>query len=299
MVKRIVFGALLIGLIVGVFAADGWLGGHKVHGGLEAFVPTLPLAILTGLLVAFGYRELAHMAASAQVHISKTVGVIAAVIVATFPAWRMLLPPAGERPMQGVVASTRPLLLLALIVLVIFIDQLRSRQTEGIIRRVAGSLLGVCYLGVGGAMILAIRTDFGLKALVLFLVAVKCTDIGAYFVGKAIGRHKLIPWLSPKKSWEGLIGGLVVAAAASAVTVWLANPVLPIRASISLPAAAAFGAIVGLFGQAADLCESALKRDAGCKDAGAVVPEFGGVLDMVDSPLLSAPVAYVLLAFAR
>lgn len=299
MVKRIVFGALLIALIVGVFAADWWLGNHKVRGGLEAFVPMLPLATLTGLLVLVGYRELAHMAAGAQVNISRTVGAIAAVAVATFPVWRTLLPPVGERELQGPIGSTRPLLLLSLIVLMLFIDVLRGRQTEGVIRRVAGSVLAVCYLGVGGAMILAIRTDFGLKALVLFLVAVKFTDMGAYFVGKAIGRHKLIPWLSPKKSWEGLIGGLVAAAGASAATVWLANPVLPGRTSVSLPAAAVFGVIVGLFGQVADLCESALKRDAGCKDAGQLVPEFGGVLDMLDSPLLSAAVAYVLMAVVR
>ena len=124
----------------------------------------------------------------------------------------------------------------------------------------------------------------------LFLAAVKCTDIGAYFVGSAVGRHKLIVWLSPGKSWEGLIGGLAFAAGVSILVAWAW------KIDAAVWEAAVFGVAVALAGQFGDLCESLLKRSARVKDSGAALPEFGGVLDLLDSPLLAAPVGYVLLA---
>ena len=147
------------------------------------------------------------------------------------------------------------------------------------------------YLSIGAAMILMINQGYGVPIFVLFLVAVKGTDIGAYFTGSFIGKHKLIPWLSPGKTWEGLIGGLAFAAGASILVVHLMGIWL------AFWQAAVFGVVVGLAGQFGDLCESLLKRSANLKDSGAAVPEFGGVLDILDSPLLAAPVAYALLVF--
>jgi phosphatidate cytidylyltransferase len=143
--------------------------------------------------------------------------------------------------------------------------------------------------------------EYGLRALVLFLVAVKGTDVGAYFVGSAIGRHKLVPWLSPSKTWEGLLGGLAFGVGCSVGFVALFAPVFSADTTddITLLEAAVFGLVLGAFGQGADLCESAIKRDAGLKDAGRTVPGFGGVLDVIDSCLLSSPVAYVLLGMFR
>ncbi|MCP4379805.1 MAG: phosphatidate cytidylyltransferase, partial [bacterium] len=115
-------------------------------------------------------------------------------------------------------------------------------------------------------------------------------DIGAYFTGSAIGKHKLIPWLSPGKSWEGLIGGLVTAAGVSILITHLAG------LEIAIWQSAIFGVVIGLAGQFGDLCESLLKRSAKLKDSSKMVPEFGGILDIIDSPLLAAPVAYALFA---
>ncbi|RPI58417.1 MAG: CDP-archaeol synthase [Planctomycetaceae bacterium] len=128
----------------------------------------------------------------------------------------------------------------------------------------------------------------------MFLVAVKCTDIGAYFTGSAIGRHKLIPWLSPGKTWEGLLGGMAAAAGVSVLAVWamdihIAGSALPFWRAV------VFGVVVGLIGQFGDLSESLMKRSVNVKDSGAVVPEFGGVLDILDSPLLAAPAGYLML----
>jgi phosphatidate cytidylyltransferase len=126
----------------------------------------------------------------------------------------------------------------------------------------------------------------------MILLCVKFTDIGAYFGGRALGRRKLIPWLSPGKTWEGLFFGLLTAAAVGAVcAVWIDE-----RRGYSMYwwKGAIFGAVIGGIGQAGDLLESLMKRDAEVKDSGSLIPGFGGVLDVIDSPLLAAPFAYLL-----
>jgi phosphatidate cytidylyltransferase len=120
---------------------------------------------------------------------------------------------------------------------------------------------------------------------------VKFTDIGAYFTGKSIGRHKLIAWLSPGKTWEGLIGGLLVAALVGAACA-------PFLVEVEWWQGLIFGAIFGFVGQCGDLLESLMKRDAEVKDSGNTIPGFGGVLDVIDSPLVTAPVAYLLFSLA-
>ena len=122
---------------------------------------------------------------------------------------------------------------------------------------------------------------------VAILLCVKFTDIGAYFTGKSLGRHKLIYWLSPGKTWEGLAGGLVFAAAVGAGCAAFLDEMTWWQGLI-------FGPIVGFVGQCGDLLESLMKRDADVKDSGSVIPGFGGVLDVIDSPLVAAPVAYLM-----
>ncbi len=248
------------------------------------------------VLVAAGHRELVALAAGAGVPMLGVSAMLGAMAVATLPFWRQGLQtgPHGE---------FLALLVLSAVVTALFADQLIRYAMRDAIGRIGASLLAVCYLGVCGAMTLSIRIQYGLKAFALFVLAVKAADVGAYFVGTAVGRHKLVPRLSPKKSWEGLLGGLMLGGAAAAGFVAAADPVFGFldgpAMNMHVPAAAVFGVVVGLIGQGADLCESALKRDAKRKDAGQVVPGFGGVLDVVDSPLLAAPAAYVILALLR
>jgi phosphatidate cytidylyltransferase len=127
----------------------------------------------------------------------------------------------------------------------------------------------------------------------MILLCVKFTDIGAYFGGRALGRHKLIPWLSPGKTWEGLFFGLLTAAAVGAAFSFFIGTE---RENFHLPwwKGAIFGAVIGGIGQLGDLLESMMKRDADVKDSGSMIPGFGGVLDVIDSPLLAAPFAYLL-----
>ena len=126
-------------------------------------------------------------------------------------------------------------------------------------------------------------------ALAIFIP--KCCDIGAYTAGRMVGRHRMTPVISPGKTWEGLAGGLVTAVAA-AVALNRLGPVLPGEGPASDVAAAGFGLTVGGAGVLGDLAESLIKRQYRQKDASHVMPGFGGVLDVVDSILFAAPVAY-------
>jgi phosphatidate cytidylyltransferase len=115
----------------------------------------------------------------------------------------------------------------------------------------------------------------------------KGCDIGAYFTGRLLGRHHMTPLLSPKKTWEGAAGGMV-ASVAIAIGINRLGPVLP----LGLAGEIGFGATVGAAGMLGDLAESLIKRDCQKKDASQAVPGFGGMLDVVDSVVFAAPVAY-------
>ena len=172
------------------------------------------------------------------------------------------------------------------------------KQTQGAAAAGASAILALVYLGLLPGMYLMIR-DAGYSAWVIaaIMLIVKACDIGAYFTGSLIGRHKLIPWLSPGKTWEGLVGGMVVSGlCAMALAAWynLLHPDQP----IALWYAPLAGLVLGLLGQIGDLIASLLKRDAGVKDWATTIPGFGGAMDVGDSLLLVAPVAYWLLTLA-
>ncbi len=156
---------------------------------------------------------------------------------------------------------------------------------------VAAALAGTLYVGLLVYFYL-IRTLDGGGLWILFLLACTWTgDTMAYLVGKKLGRIKLAPLLSPGKTLEGALGGLVGSVTA-AVVVYAFNPVLPLSLTVLL------GLIIGISGLLGDLFESSLKRTAGIKDAGGVIPGHGGVLDRFDSLLFAAPAAYYsILAF--
>ena len=115
-------------------------------------------------------------------------------------------------------------------------------------------------------------------------------DTGAYVVGRTIGRHKLAPRVSPKKTWEGAIASVVVAVAAGVLYLWRFIPSVPIEVAIPLTA------VVNMAGQLGDLAESAMKRGANLKDSGGLLPGHGGFLDRVDSTLFALPVVWAWVA---
>ena len=134
-------------------------------------------------------------------------------------------------------------------------------------------LLGIAYIASAIAALIYLRSE-NLNILLAVFLVVWTGDIAAYFVGKRFGRHKIVPSISPGKSWEGLAGSVI---ASAVVAAWL-GAVAPIPHAI-------LGAVFAVLGLGGDLFESALKRRAGVKDSGALIPGHGGLFDRVDALL--------------
>ena len=160
------------------------------------------------------------------------------------------------------------------------------------------TILGVFFVAFLGGFIVSMRVGFdnmtvpflSTKLLGFFFLVVMGADTGAYYVGKNFGKHKLAPQISPGKTWEGVVGGLILSSLFALISSLTFFPELNYKISIPL---AILMSVVGLLG---DLTESAMKRGAGAKDAASVLPGHGGLLDRLDSLLFNAPVLYY---FAR
>ena len=154
-------------------------------------------------------------------------------------------------------------------------------------RNAALTLAAVLYPGALLAHAPLLRGgEQGLEWVVLLLVVTFSTDTGAFFVGKAIGKRPLAPSISPNKTWEGAIGGFLAAILAAFIAAWA----LDIDAG--LPLIAILGALMGVVGQLGDLFESKLKRLAGVKESGRLLPGHGGVLDRLDSIVFNLALVY-------
>jgi phosphatidate cytidylyltransferase len=170
------------------------------------------------------------------------------------------------------------------------VEMARYREPGAAVPRLALTMFVVAYLGLLASCFARLRwlpEHTGL-ILTLTIFVPKCGDIGAFFTGRFLGRHRMTPILSPKKTWEGFAGGMV-AAVLTSVGLSNAGPVF----AGGIPEAAAFGLLVGVAGVLGDLAESLIKRDCQTKDASQSIPGFGGLLDVIDSVLFAAPVAYV------
>jgi phosphatidate cytidylyltransferase len=191
--------------------------------------------------------------------------------------------------------------LLAFAVVVFSIRILGERQAQSRVETLAASLFGLIYVPVMlqyFVRIISIHTPRESTGLVLFLwvIAVsKFCDVGALLVGTAIGKRRMAPVISPKKSWEGAVGGLLTSALIGAGIVYWAHDYMPIRMT---PLIAALIAVpIGALGIVADLVESIIKRRATIKDSGATIPGIGGMFDVTDSLILTAPAAYFAFCF--
>jgi len=177
---------------------------------------------------------------------------------------------------------------VAVSMLVIMIVRLFSaRPVDGAMEDVASTFLGVFYVAMLFAFQVAIRTGpDGKQWLVFMYFIIWATDIGAYSIGRPFGKHRLYEKVSPKKSMEGLAGALAASAGMALLCrVWFMPP-------ISMPEAVIIALALAVIGTIGDLVESLLKRSAGVKDSGGLIPGHGGILDRMDSMLFAAPVLY-------
>lgn len=310
---RLIFGPIMIAALIGIVVLDSFLDRVDLTGTPAQtffFGRTYPPAGLLMLLcfavlVVLGAGELCRIFRAKGVTIDTPVimlsGVLGLVLFYAIPHWTQ------TQTAVAIYGSAMSGLFLATLVI-----HSRKGRTQGAIHAAAAGMFTFVYLGVLPGYLMAIRSWHSAWTLIAIIGITKSCDIGAYFTGRAIGKHKLIPWLSPGKTWEGLIGGMVFAALLATLLAaignhcettgyWLRQDGVRVFKQVPYPLwfAAGAGLLLGLVGQFGDLVASLFKRDAGIKDSGKVIPGFGGVLDVVDSPIVVAPFAYWLLMLVR
>lgn len=243
------------------------------------------LLALVALMTIFGLREFYDLAACRGLHPQRVLGTLAGLMLLWIGAAAVATVPG-----RFVACGAAFLLLLPF---AMFVCELYRKQTEPL-ANIGATLLGVLYVALPLALLVLIPAVGSASArnpwvLVAYICIVWSNDVFAYLVGMTFGRRPLFPRLSPKKSWEGFFGGLAGAVAAGAVAARLLDASAAAWCGLALVAAVT--AVLG------DLAESMLKRSAGVKDSGALIPGHGGILDRFDALLLSAPFVFVYMFF--
>jgi len=291
---RLFFGALLIAALVGLFIADARVSASAALPRADGLIVTLIVAAI----VVVGGIELTALLRGAGLAPRRAwpIAMCVALVLAPLAAHNRWLN-LESAPATIDYQLTVGLLVAAFAGAFLFIGH--RRRTERAAADLAATTFVVLYLGLFPAFLVRLRVespDGSVWPLVYFVATAKACDIGAYFTGLAIGRTKLIPWLSPKKTYEGLTGGIGFSiGTAFLIAHFMRESLGPFvvadDGSLQVGPIVAFGAIMALLGQAGDLLESLIKRDAQAKDSAAAIPAFGGVLDLIDSLILSAPAA--------
>ncbi|TVQ78674.1 MAG: hypothetical protein EA380_05835 [Phycisphaeraceae bacterium] len=284
--QRLIYGPILIAALIGAIWLDEWIQ-HATNGRLPGAI-LFPALLTVGILASF---EVAQFFNRRGVQVS---GVLCAGAMA-IGFFASSLTPQDTPGLSGIaIVCTASLIVLASSL----VYYARHQIATGVASATGATLFTFVYIGLMGGFLIVLRKEHSAWLVLGILLITKAYDIGAYFTGRAIGRHKMIPWLSPGKTWEGLAGGLVtstlVGALAAEITTQLPGPIT-FGLELSWWQGAIAGLVFGIVGQLGDLAASLLKRDAGVKDSSSSLPGFGGVLDIVDSPILVAPAAYWLL----
>ncbi|HVN66977.1 MAG TPA: phosphatidate cytidylyltransferase [Candidatus Sulfotelmatobacter sp.] len=175
--------------------------------------------------------------------------------------------------------------ILTLAAAIAMISGIFLKREKDTIVDIAVTILGMVYVGWFLSYLFFIRSLTEHGGYLFFLVlTVWAMDIAAYLAGRVFGHTPLMPSVSPKKTWEGAIAGFIVCFCAAGILSWTAQ--------LALSDALILGGLIGIFGQLSDLIESLIKRDAGAKDSSDILPGHGGVLDRIDSFVLTAPLMY-------
>jgi phosphatidate cytidylyltransferase len=245
------------------------------------FVGGLHFALLAGAASAVAASELILMFGAAGV--AEVFGIVVAGIMPLAAAF------SGDGNLFP--AWVAPALSFAVVVL-LSAFLFRRERLETIPPRVATVALSWLYCGLLVSTVVGLRR-IGVGWVILAFVVTWANDTFAYFAGHAFGRHRMLERISPKKTWEGFAGGAVGSVVGALVTRWIL-PELDILSSGEMVLVGAGGAVLGPLG---DFCESLLKRAAGVKDSGRIIPGHGGLLDRIDALLFVAPWVYVWAAY--
>jgi phosphatidate cytidylyltransferase len=272
-------------LLWSVILAAMFSGSRLVSDGI--FLLLIAFLALTGLAEFYGLIEKRGLACF------KISGVIGGVLlmVGTFLNLNGLLGTSGS-PARVNDFETG---FLILFVLGLCVRQLFSRRNAAGFTAIATTLLGLMYVPWLLNFIQKINFFPGVDGkyfLLYFILITKFSDMGAYLVGSLIGRHKLIPRISPGKTWEGFGGAILVSTGASLAFVYFFGAKM---VGMNYLHAAILGVILSITAVMGDLIESTFKREAGVKDSGSLFPGIGGILDLLDSLLFNAPIMYLYL----
>ena len=289
---RLLVSAILIPFFCGCFYLDALIG------------PTAPilLVIVLGLAISCA-SEMVDLLWTRSFTPNRVIVAACCTLVAAAAWWGRF----GHMPIKipsddNTLAQV--MLAYAMTILVLFLlATYRYREPGASMETLSVELLIVSYVGVLLGVVAQLRwvagSDAGYLVIGSLLIVTKGGDVGAYFFGRLFGRRKLVPLLSPGKTWAGAVGALIGSACSAIAWLHFSTPFFtpPGEATWQPPvwyASAFYGLILGATGLVGDLCESLIKRDVGKKDSSSLVPGFGGLLDLMDSVLYAGPVAYVL-----
>jgi phosphatidate cytidylyltransferase len=245
-------------------------------GGLAILtLMTVKVTFLVYMAVVLGIAlwELSRAVAVREIRLPVLPVAVGGVVAVALAYWR------GERPVVGCVALT---------VIAVLAWRLRG-GAAGYLRDVTAGIFALTYLPVMACFVgFMLSAPDGPRRILVFLILVVCADIGGYFAGILLGHHLMAPVISPKKTWEGFGGSALACLAGGAIT-------LPTLLGGAVWQGILVGAAVLATATLGDLTESMIKRDLQIKDMGSVLPGHGGVLDRIDSLVLSAPAVWLLL----
>jgi phosphatidate cytidylyltransferase len=276
---RLIVGTLLALGVVGILWLDRYLNTD------------FGLCVAVSVLVFLALQEFYAMVESDRVHPQKILGGCMGICLVIAQWWGL------RRSTYPLPAPFDPGSFMICVLIFLTLWQASRQSPPDLIHSLAATLFGVFYIGFLLSYLLKtryIRELGGLSGSAgFFLVALtvscaKGSDIFAYLFGRKFGRHRLAPKISPKKTWEGAIAGV---AGSIGIALTGTHPAL---ALFTTTEAIVFGTVIGIAAELGDLAESLLKRDARVKDSGALLPAFGGALDLVDCLLISSPTAYYL-----
>ncbi|MDO8729725.1 MAG: phosphatidate cytidylyltransferase [Candidatus Omnitrophota bacterium] len=263
LLPRLLTGSALIALVAGVlFKAPAWI-----------------FSLVTTVFIGLGLNEFFSLVERKGIVIERWLGLAVGLLI-PISIW------TGFEPTKG-----WELFFMVVVFLALFLTQMRRQDSSQAIVGISTALFGILYVSWSLSFLIKLRflenpvLPSGIWLVALVLLITKGGDIGAYFVGSAIGRHALIRRVSPSKTWEGMVGGLLFSVGGA----------LTLRGVFSqIPAyhLVVLGLLLGVLGQLGDLSESLVKRDCQVKDSGTLFPGMGGALDLLDSLLFTSPICY-------